>query len=202
MAQKRAEMIVETRSKLIKAAREAFAVKGYADSSMDDLTAEAGLTRGALYHHFGGKKGLLEAVIAQIDGEMTARLSDVISAASSNWEGFVEESIAYIKMALEPEIQRIVLLDGPAVLGDPSQWPSQSACMQNTQHSIQRLIKEGTIREVDAEATGRLVMGALLGASLWIANAEDPHSASSKAIESFVVLASGLLIEGDENKKL
>ena len=127
---------------------------------------------------------------------MTARLSDVISGASSNWEGFVEESIAYIKMALEPEIQRIVLLDGPAVLGDPSQWPSQSACMQSTQHSIQRLIDEGTIRAVDAEATGRLVMGALLGASLWIANADDPHSASSKAIESFVTLASGLLIEG------
>jgi AcrR family transcriptional regulator len=200
MAQKRAEMIVETRSKLIRAAREAFAVKGYADSSMDELTAEAGLTRGALYHHFGGKKGLLEAVIAQIDGEMTARLSDVISGASSNWEGFVEESIAYIKMALEPEIQRIVLLDGPAVLGDPSQWPSQNACMQSTQHSIQKLIEEGTIRAVDAEATGRLVMGALLGASLWIANAEDPHSASSKAIESFVVLASGLLNESDKNK--
>jgi AcrR family transcriptional regulator len=59
---------------------------------MDVLTAEAGLTRGALYYHFGGKKGLLEAVIDQIEGEM----------------------------ALEPETQRILLLDGPAVLGDPS----------------------------------------------------------------------------------
>ena len=200
MAQKRSEMIVETRSKLIKAARCAFAVHGYADSSMDDLTAEAGLTRGALYHHFGGKQGLLEAVIAQIDGEMGARLAEVMSGASSNWEGFVEEAIAYIKMALEPEIQRIVLLDGPSVLGDPSQWPSKNACMQNTQHSIQRLIEEGTIKAVDAEATGRLVMGALLGVSLWIAHSDDPQSASAKAIESFVILASGLLIEGGEGK--
>ena len=64
MAQKRAEMIEETRAKLISAARAAFATVGYADSSMDELTAQAGLTRGALYHHFGGKKGLLEAVIA------------------------------------------------------------------------------------------------------------------------------------------
>lgn len=195
MAQKRSEMIVETRNKLIKAARCAFTVHGYADSSMDELTAEAGLTRGALYHHFGGKQGLLEAVIAQIDGEMSARLAEVISSANSNWEGFVEESIAYIKMALEPEIQRIVLRDGPSVLGDPSQWPSKNACMQSTQRSIQRLIDEETIHVVDAEATARLIMGALLGLSLWIANSDDPQAASAKAIESFVVLASGLLIE-------
>lgn len=194
MAQKRADMIVETRGKLIKAARQAFAMKGYADSSMDELTADAGLTRGALYHHFGGKKGLLEAVIAEIDGEMVQRLAVIIDESSSTWDGFIDESIAYIKMALEPEIQRIVLLDGPAVLGDPSQWPSQNACVKSTQDSIQKLIEEGAIHTVDAEATARLVMGALLGASLWIAHADDPQSASLKAIEGFVTLASGLLI--------
>ncbi|MCX7320699.1 MAG: helix-turn-helix domain containing protein, partial [Hyphomicrobiales bacterium] len=62
-------MVEETRAKLIEAARKAFASKGYAASSMDDLTAAAGLTRGALYHNFGDKKGLLQAVIHQIDGE-------------------------------------------------------------------------------------------------------------------------------------
>ena len=78
MAQKRAEMIEETRAKLISAARAAFATVGYADSSMDELTAQAGLTRGALYHHFGGKKGLLEAVIAQIDAEISGRLAVIV----------------------------------------------------------------------------------------------------------------------------
>lgn len=194
MAQKRAEMIVETRAKLIKAARQAFATQGYADSSMDDLTAEAGLTRGALYHHFGGKKGLLEAVIAQIDSEMVQRLAVVIEQASSTWEGFIEESIAYIRMALEPEIQRIVLLDGPAVLGDSSRWASQNACMRSTERSIQKLMDEGTVRAVDAEAMARMVMGALLNASLWIAHADDPQDASVKATEGFKVLASGLLL--------
>lgn len=193
MAQKRAEMIEETRAKLIKAAREAFATQGYADSSMDELTAQAGLTRGALYHHFGGKKGLLEAVIAQIDSEMVQRLSQVIEAAPTTWDGFIDESIAYIRMALEPEIQRIVLLDGPAALGDRSQWSSENACMRSTQQSIQQLIDEGTVRAVDAEATARLVMGGLLQASLWIAHADDPEAASVKAIEGFKVLATGLL---------
>ncbi|GAA17850.1 probable transcriptional regulator [Pseudomonas aeruginosa NCMG1179] len=75
MARKpRAEMIEETRAKLIDAARRAFADNGYAGASMDELTASAGLTRGALYHHFGDKKGLLAAVVQQIDDEMNLRL--------------------------------------------------------------------------------------------------------------------------------
>ena len=200
MAQKRADMIAETRGKLIKAAREAFAAKGYAESSMDDFTAQAGLTRGALYHHFGDKKGLLQAVIAQIDGEMMERLSVIVEAGSTAWDGCIDESIAYIEMSLEPEIHRIGFLDGPAVLGDPPQWPSQSGCIRSTQRSIQKLMDEGTIREVDTEATARLIMGALLGASLWIAHADDPQTASEKAGESFIALASGLLKSGESAK--
>ncbi|GDY37485.1 TetR family transcriptional regulator [Acidovorax sp. NB1] len=192
MAQKRSDKILETRTKLIKAAREAFATQGFAESSMDVLTAQAGLTRGALYHHFGDKKGLLEAVIAQIDGEMTARLTAIVEKADTTWDGFIDESIAYVQMALEPEIQRIMFLDGPAALGDPSRWPSQNSCIMSTQRSIEKLMEEKTIRPVDAPATARLIMGALLGASLWIASAEDPHSASQKAVDGFLALASGL----------
>lgn len=193
MALKRMEMMAETRAKLIKAARKAFAAKGFAESSMDDLTAQAGLTRGALYHQFGDKKGLLEAVIAQVDEEMTARLAAIMAAAPSTWDAFVDESIAYIKMATEPEIQRIMLLDGPAVLGDPSQWPGQNSCIRSTQRSLETLMEEGIIRDIDAPATARLINGALLSAALWIAHAEDPEAISRMAIDSFVVLVSGLL---------
>lgn len=195
MAQKRADMIAETRGKLIKAAREAFATKGFADSSMDDLTARAGLTRGALYHHFGDKKGLLQAVIAQIDGEMMARLGAILEKAPTVWDGFVDESVAYIMMATEPEIQRIMLLDGPAALGDPSQWQVQNACIVSTQRSLTKLMEEGTIREVDALATSRLVNGALLSAALWIAHADDPQAVSKQAVDSFIMLIEGLLLE-------
>ena len=194
MASKRADMIAETRGKLIKAAREAFATKGFAESSMDDLTAQAGLTRGALYHHFGDKKGLLGAVIAQVDEEMTARLAAILEAAPTTWDAFVDESIAYIQMATEPEIQRIMLLDGPAVLGDPSQWKGQNSCIRSTQHSLEKLMEEGVIRPLDAPATARLVNGALLSAALWIAHSDDPQAVSKMAVDSFVVLVSGLLL--------
>src|SRR5687767_12323215 len=87
----RAVAIAETRAKLIAAARKAFGTVGYADASMDEFTAAAGLTRGALYHHFGDKRGLLAAVIAQIDAEMSERLKAVSAAADDPWRGFVEE---------------------------------------------------------------------------------------------------------------
>src|SRR5687768_2609036 len=78
---KRADKVEETRSKLIQAARKAFAEKGYAAASMDDITASVGLTRGALYHTFGDKKGLLMAVVDQIDTEMASRAHVLAGAA-------------------------------------------------------------------------------------------------------------------------
>lgn len=193
MAQKRADMIAATQEKLLKAARETFAQHGFAQSSMDEVAAQVGLTRGALYHHFGDKKGVLQAVISQINNEMTRQLTEILANAPTTWDGFISESIAYINMALEPEIQQIVLLDGPAVLGDPSFWPGQHSCISITQRSVEELMAEGIVCTVDALAIARLINGALLGASLWIANSDDPRAASSKAIEGFLSLVSGLL---------
>jgi AcrR family transcriptional regulator len=160
---------------------------------MDDLTADVGLTRGALYHNFGDKKGLLQAVIDQIDGEMVERLRIERDRAETSWLGLLAEYTAYIEMSLEPEIQRIMLLDGPAVLGDPSQWPSQNACLRTTTQTIQALIDEGTVKSVDAEAAARLLNGAALNAALWIAAENDPHPYLAKVIEAFRCLAGGLL---------
>lgn len=192
-AKRRAEMVEETRAKLVRAARKAFAAEGYAAASMDDLTAEAGLTRGALYHNFGGKEGLLRAVVDQIDAEMAERLRAVRDRAETAWLGLLDEGVAYIEMALEPEIRRIMLLDGPAVLGDPSRWPGQNACLRATTRTIQALVDEGTARPVDAEAAAWLLNGAALNASLWIAAANDPRAVFAKAVEAFRHLAAGLL---------
>ena len=195
-AKRRAEMVVDTRARLIRAARTAFATHGYAAASMDELTAEAGLTRGALYHNFGDKKGLLQAVIDQLDAEMALRLRAVRDRAETPWQALLDEGVAYIEMALEPEIQRIMLLDGPAVLGDPSRWPGQNACLRTTTQAIQALLDEETIRPVDAEAAARLLNGAALNAALWIAASEDPQAVLARSVEAFRHLAAGLLPPG------
>ncbi|MGO4123462.1 TetR/AcrR family transcriptional regulator [Inquilinus sp. YAF38] len=189
----RSEMIAETRAKLLAAARHAFGTKGYAEASMDDFTAEAGLTRGALYHHFGDKKGLLRAVIAEIDAEMNVRLREVSGRAGTPWQAFADECIAYLEMALEPEIRRIVLRDGPSVLGDPSTWGSQSECIALMAGSLRRLADDGVIVPVDPETTARLLNGAMLHAAQWIANAPDPEAAARHSIKAFGALLSGLL---------
>ena len=194
MAKRRVEMMEENRVKMIAAARKAFAEKGYSAASMDELTAQVGLTRGALYHNFGDKRGLLAAVVNQIDSEMALRAQGIGADAGDDWQALLAEGVAYIEMALDPEVQRIVLLDGPAVLGDPSQWPSQSTCLQATRRTVERLMLQGILKPVDAEAAARLLNGAALNAALWIAASDNPQAILPKAVEAFQSLAEGLLI--------
>jgi AcrR family transcriptional regulator len=193
----RQEMIAETRAKLIAVARHAFGTVGYAEASMDDFTHEAGLTRGALYHHFGDKKGLLEAVVRQIDGEMTQRLCKVSSEAPTHWQGFVDECVAYVEMALEPEIQRIVFRDGPAVLGDITLWPSTSGCVAMLAESVDKLKADGEVIDIDSEVAARLINGASSHAALWIANSPDPRKTSKQAVAGFRALLEGLRVKKD-----
>ena len=188
----RSEKVEETKARLVVAARQAFATQGYAAASMDDLTAEAGLTRGALYHNFGDKKGLLQAVIDQIDAEMLVRMR-AAGEGLSPWDAFVAEGVAYIEMSLEPEIQRIMLLDGPAVLGDPSRWPNQTACLRTTTQMIQALIDDELVKPMNAEAAAHLVNGAALNAALWVAAADEPERVFESAIDAFRHLVGGLL---------
>lgn len=183
----------ENRAKLIGAARRAFAASGFAGASMDDLTAEVGLTRGALYHGFGDKKGLLAAVVAQVDGEMAARAQRAGSDAATGWEQLIAEGEAYIEMALDPEVRRIVLLDGPAFLGDPATWPSQNACLAVTEQAVAKLITEGVMQTVNVEAASRLLSGAAFNAALWVSSSETPHNALPQAIAAFRLMAEGLL---------
>lgn len=193
-ARRRADQVEETRGKLIAAARRAFAQKGYSEASMDDLTAAAGLTRGALYHNFGDKKGLLQAVIDQIDGEILEQMRAAGQQYHTRWHAFLAEAITYIEMSLEPEVQRIMLLDGPAVLGDPSRWPNQTACLRTTAAMLAELIEEGTVKPVDTEAAAQLVNGAALNAALWVAAADEPVAALPRAVQAFRLLVSGLLV--------
>jgi len=192
---RRRDTMEQNRAKLVRAARRAFAQGGFAAASMDELTADVGLTRGALYGNFGDKKGLLAAVVAEIDGEMAARARQAADGAVSEWDGLLAEGEAYIEMALDPEVRRIVLLDGPAFLGDPSTWPSQNACLELTKQAVARLVAEGVMRPVDVEAAARLLSGAALNAALWVAASDEPRAVLPKAVEAFRLMATGLLAE-------
>ena len=183
----------ETRAKLIRSARRAFAKNGFAQTSMDELTADAGLTRGALYHHFEDKKGLLAAVVNEIDDEMALKARQVGQAEADGWKALLAEGAAYIEMSMDPEIQRIVLLDGPAALGDPSKWPSQNRCLNATRDALKKLVEDGTLRDVDMDAAAWLLNGAALNAAIWLAGSESPKEDLVKVTQAFRLMAEGLL---------
>lgn len=189
----REQKMAETRKKLIEVARRAFAEYGYADTSMDKLTAEAGLTRGALYHHFGDKRGLFAAVVDQIDSQMAEYAQQHLEQPDDLWEGLLLEGQTYIQNALNPEFQRIVLRDGPAVLGDPAHWPSQNRCLQSTRKCVEQLLTAEQIKIVDPEAAAVLLNGAAMNAALWVASSEYPEQVLPEALNAFKIFASGFL---------
>ncbi|CUI35684.1 DNA-binding transcriptional repressor AcrR [Achromobacter xylosoxidans] len=179
MSRSRAEMIEETRGKLLATARESFRRAGYAGTSMDDLTAAAGLTRGALYHHFGDKQGLLAAVAAQIDAEMEARLQAISRDAPDAWTALRERCRAYLEMAADPEIRRIVLQDARAVLGHAGA-AAQEQCTASLGELLQDLMDQGVIVAAPPRALARMLHGGLAESAFWIA--EDAWRPGRKRI--------------------
>ncbi|MEJ5863208.1 TetR/AcrR family transcriptional regulator [Pseudomonas farsensis] len=195
MARRTRVEMEETRAALLATARKVFSESGYAEASMDDLTAQAGLTRGALYHHFGDKKGLLAAVVEQIDAEMDARLRAISDTAENAWEGFCNRCQAYLQMALEPEIQRLVLRDARAVLGGASP-EAQRHCVASMQRLIDQLIAQGVVAQADSEALASLIYGSLSEAAFWIAEGDEGAARLQRGTDALQLLLRGLLARG------
>lgn len=183
---------METRSRLIQAARSRFGTLGYAATSMDELSASVGLTRGALYHQFGGKDGLLAAVVAQIDSEIAARLDEAAARVPDGWQRFRLGCRGFLEMALEPEIQRVVLRDAPAILGHGDR-AMHSACHAAMAENLSALMQQGVVRPSDPEALTRLLSGAISQAALWIATSTEPCESLPLALNTLDILLSGLL---------
>jgi AcrR family transcriptional regulator len=181
----------ETRATLLATARSFFSERGYAGTSMDELTAQAGLTRGALYHHFGDKKGLLAAVVAQIDAETDERLQALSDSADDAWQGFRNRCRAYLEMALEPEIQRTVLRDARAVLGGMSP-EAQRHCVASMQRLIEALMQQGTVAPADPRALAAMVYGSLAEGAFWIADGEDGAARLAQGLAALELLLRGM----------
>lgn len=181
----------QTRATLLETARQVFCARGYGDTSMDDLTAQANLTRGALYHHFGDKKGLLAAVIAQIDAEMDARLHAISDTASDPWDGFRHRCRAYLEMAREPEIQRIVLRDGRAVLGAPTPQ-AQLHCVASLRSMLEQLMAQGVVAQANPQALASLICGGLAETAFWIAEEDGQSQRLEQALHAMEMMLTGL----------
>lgn len=191
----RIEMVEATKKKLIQAARQYFGNVGYAETVMDELTAQAGMTRGALYHHFGDKKGLFFAVAQDIDAELDERLDALLSNSSTAWGGFKARCRGYLEMMIEPENQRVLLRDAPSVLGPEHLENSKRQCIQSMKAMLDALMTAGEIPLTSSDSLARLLSGGLMDATFWIANQENTHAALAEALDSLDILLDGLRIK-------
>lgn len=188
----RAKMIEETRDKLLATARKHFGTVGYANTIMDEITGNVGLTRGALYHHYGDKKGLFYAVAQQLDMEMDAELHEISRTRNDPWCAFEQRCHAYLRMAIKPEVQQIMLRDAAAVLDAEQLLVMRTKCIFSIATMLEQLMEMGIIKQAHPQILARLINGALMDASLWIANNDDGEVALKFALDSLDILLRGL----------
>jgi AcrR family transcriptional regulator len=171
-----AERKKATRAALIDAARGLFAERGYEDVGAEEIVRAAGLTRGALYHHFpSGKRDLLEAVYEAVEAESTERVAHVVldSAMDSPLAAMKAGVAAFLDECAEPGFQQIVLHDAPAVLGwDRWREISASNGLGLIEASLIAAIEAGEIRPLPVKPTAHLLLGALDEAAMLIRSAD------------------------------
>jgi AcrR family transcriptional regulator len=193
MAPLRDEHVAATRQALVTAARKRFGSVGFATTSLDDVVADAGVTKGALYHHFKNKEDLFVAVYEELEGELTGVGIDAVVGAKDAIEMLQRAFNAFLDLALSPEIQRISLIDAPSVLGAAQKHEIDTRySLAGVTLGVQVGIDAGDIIDHDAETLAQLLIAACSQAAVMIATAED-HVAARKQIGAALdTLISGL----------
>jgi AcrR family transcriptional regulator len=177
------------------AARRLFTARGYAAVPAEDIVAEAGLTRGALQHHFGGKPQLLRAVFEQLEAETTSEAAAAIAGATDSWSAATTGLSAFLDACQNPAVIQIALTDAPAVLG----WADWRAI--EAEHGLglitaglELAMAEGVIIAQPVEVLAHLILSALIEAALLIARAPDTAAARADAEQALLALLAGLRV--------
>lgn len=189
----KAEQAEATTSALLDIAMQKFAAVGYAASNLEEIVHEAGLTRGALYHHFGSKHGLFLAVVEHLQRDIAQRIERATTPDADHWTQLVMGCHAFLAACTDPIVQQIILVDAPAVLGWDT-WRKLDA-----EHggrllyaALRALIDEGTLKPLPLAPVTHLLSGAMNEAALWIAQAHDPQQALQAANTALDALLVGL----------
>lgn len=172
-----------TRAALIAAARRLFAERGYAAVTAEEIVAAAGLTRGALRHHFGDKRELFQAVFEELEAEITGRSAAALGDADDTWTAIEGGIAAFLDICQEPEVVRIGLTDAPAVLG----WQTWRAIEARhglglIQAALDQATREGLLTPQPVELLSHLILSAMIEAALLIARTPDSRPAAEQTL--------------------
>jgi AcrR family transcriptional regulator len=192
-----AERREATREALIAAARKLFTERGYEQVGTEEIVRAAGVTRGALYHHYGDKASLLEAVYNRIEAESTERVARIVlgSDLHSPLEAMKAGIEAFLEECEKPELRQVALRDAPAVLGW-ERWREIGAAngLGLIEASLGAAIEAGELRPVPVKPTAHLLMGALDEAAMLLARDDRPE-ARIEVTEVLVALLDSLAVK-------
>ena len=189
-ARSQAERSEKTRRELVAAARESFAIEGYAATLLDSVAQRAGVTKGALYHHFDGKKELFEAVFQGEQKKLAAIGMRAYAGKRSARAGFYDACAAFLEASLDPAVQRITLLDGPAVLGwERLREIENQHALSNLRQGLERAVAQGLMAPRPVEPLVQILNGAICEAAMYIARSNDaPHALQHVLAELSIVI--------------
>ena len=168
-----------TRRRLVTAARTLFGARGYADVGTEEIVRAAGVTRGALYHQFRDKADLFAAVAEEVEAEIAERIASGADGFSADPLGALRSGAQlFLDTCAEPEVERIILLDAPAVLGAEA-WRDLAGRygLGLVQLALQAAIDAGAIVPQPVVPLAHVLVGALNECALYVARAEDPAAA-------------------------
>lgn len=190
------EVAEQTRRALIEAARALFAENGYAATPLNMITDRAHVTKGALYHHFRDKKDLFTVVLTELESELLANINAAASAEPDSWRRVVGAAEAWLDGSLDPEVQQILLIDGPAVLSWET-WHEIDTRLSlgPMEAALRNAMRAGTMREQPIEPLAHLLIGALNEASLAITRSSDRRTARRQLGAALVGLLEGLRVD-------
>ena len=183
-----------TRARLLAIARKRFGTKGYAATSVEDLVRRAGVTKGAFYHHFDDKKSVFLAVLE----DAQQRLAQACVAAARGedaWERALAGCHAFLEACTDPEIQQIILLDGPVVLG----WETWREIdyrysLGALEAGLRESMAAGFVRPRPTKPLAHLLFGALCEGAMVIARAKKPREALATVTREIDELLDGILV--------
>jgi AcrR family transcriptional regulator len=178
---KRAAQGRATRDHLLGVATRLFAERGYEDTSIEDVLAATGVSRGALYHHFAGKEALFEAALEQVEGGLMAGLERLLADAPTASEALPAVALGWIEAAGDPAISRIMLIDAPSVLGWVRWRLAGGQALAAMRALLQAVAEEGRLAPGLVNPYAHMLLAALDELALMIAQAEDPAAAMAES---------------------
>jgi AcrR family transcriptional regulator len=188
----RAEQVAQTRAALVRAGRGLFGAKGFASTSVEDIATSARVTTGALYHHFPTKTAVFEAVFEQVHADMMEASLQASAGATDAIELLTAGFGVFLDKVLEPEVQRILISDGPAVLGLTRFIElDERHAFEATVAALEIATAQGVLNVEDPQTLARLLFGTLTRAGLLIASSAEPERTRDAVAATLRTMLSG-----------